>query len=67
MTEETIKDRSKLIRYFVVLKSMEVEAYAMYQKALPGLVDGADHDVLAGIMHDELRHADMVQQIIDLL
>lgn len=67
MTDETLKDRGKLLRYFEVLKSMELEAFAMYKKALPGLPGGVDSDILSGIMRDEQRHADIVQKIIDLL
>lgn len=61
------EDRRKLVRYFEVLKSMELEAYTMYEKALPGLPSGVDSDILSGIMRDEQRHAGIAQKIIDLL
>lgn len=46
---------------------MELDAYAMYQKALPSISQSTDRDILSSIIKDEQRHADIAQQIIDLL
>lgn len=61
------EDLQKLIRRFSVLKGMELEAYATYAKALPNIPNNEDSELLALMMRDEQRHAEIAQEIIDLL
>ncbi|MFA6198168.1 MAG: ferritin-like domain-containing protein [Patescibacteria group bacterium] len=57
----------KLYRDFNELKGMERQAYTLYRGLVPLISDPVDRKYVEGIMADELRHEQMVQEILDLL
>jgi rubrerythrin len=61
------EDRSKLIRNFEELRGFELQAYNLYKSLLPLIADKQDQATVRGIMQDEAHHAELVQEIIDIL
>lgn len=61
------ESKEKLIREFEELKSLELEAAHLYKNLLPLITDSTDAAVLTGIVKDEHRHADIAQEIIDII
>jgi rubrerythrin len=61
------ESQETLLRNFIELKSMERQAYNLYQKILPVVTEVSDKKILEAIMDDELRHEKMVQGVLDIL
>lgn len=61
------EDQVKLIRNFEELRGFELQAYNLYKSLLPLIADEHDQAIVRDIMQDERRHAELVQEIIDIL
>lgn len=61
------QDLTTLIRNIEELHSLEKQAYHLYETILPKIADPHDRQTVEGIMRDELRHAQLAEEIIALL
>ncbi len=62
-------DKAKVVKEFETMKSFELSARDLYVRIAADLRVGEDtiRDAFAQLADDERRHADLVQEIIDLL
>jgi hypothetical protein len=62
------QDKEKIIGEFETLKSFELSAHGLYTRIAhsPRVTEPKIGDIFAGLA-DERRHADLVQEIIDLV
>jgi len=62
-------DRSKIIDEFETMKSFELSAHNLYTRIAddPRVSERKVKDAFRKLAEDERRHADLVQEIIDLI
>jgi|GEM_PF-1876700 len=57
----------ELIRRFEELEDLERQAFFLYKKLLPYVLEAADKNILQGVIDDENRHAKMARNAIEIL
>ena len=65
----TNNDRNKIIDEFETMKSFELSAHNLYARIAddPRISERKVKDAFRKLAEDERRHADLVQEIIDLI